>query len=367
MQFNEAYSSVALWLTEKENHRSVSEFESSLILKRFFFEAFDCYIPLFYLAFYQLDAQLLRTELTGLYTSDAIRRVLTETLIPLILLSTKRIGRFFQTLINRSEAKKKKEKHIEVRLGDKVMGEVAKIDYEAFNDYLEMIIELGYITLFASAFPLAPLLSLFCNFVEIRSDMFKLLFISRKPSCERRATIGVWYQVQLGLAWASILTNCLIFGFSSEQMVSWFPSLFEDAADVLGDILPDNHEGPLLEGGRVVHEATELFREGAGRYAVGIVFVLEHLLVLVVLAIIHLISSEPKWVTDKRLRKEYVSRSLLRESHMTSQEFSDNMLLANSQLNHTDSFSGIHRHRGGAGPSPRKPDEGEEEESKKER
>ena len=145
--------------------------------------------------------------------------------------------------------------------------------------------------------------------------------------------------------------------------MSWFPSLFQDAADVLGDILSDDPTAPLLEGGRVVHEATELFREGSGRYAVGIVFVLEHLLVLVVLAIIYLISSEPKWVTDKRLRKDYVSRSLLRKSQVSSQEFSDNMLLANSQLNHSDSIPGIHRHQRGVGPS--SGGGKEEEESKK--
>eukprot|EP00665_Eupelagonemidae_sp_cell47_P005344 gene5344-759_t len=58
------------------------EYENSLVLKRFFFEAFDCYIALFYVGFVQQDIRKLRRELIALYTADSIRRVVTETLLP---------------------------------------------------------------------------------------------------------------------------------------------------------------------------------------------------------------------------------------------------------------------------------------------
>merc|ERR1712080_753342 len=48
MKLNELYRHVVEWLTVNENHRLVQEHENSLIAKRFFFEAFDCYIALFY-------------------------------------------------------------------------------------------------------------------------------------------------------------------------------------------------------------------------------------------------------------------------------------------------------------------------------
>jgi anoctamin-10 len=308
MMFNNYYRQVALWLTEKENHRSQSQFESSLILKRFFFEAFDCYLPLFYLAFYELDAKLLKLELMALYTTDTFRRVLTETLVPLILLSTHRIG---GVLRNRSLQKK-----IEVREGvttedERIAREMKKDEYEIFDDYLEMVIELGYITLFASAFPLAPLLSLICNIVEFRSDIFKVVFLARKPPCERRAHIGVWADVQVAMAWISILTNCLIFGFSSEQMVAWFPFLFEHNTFISESVV-------VLEAGNLHTEAAEIFKAGMGRYAVGFVFLLEHTIILFVLAIIFFIPSEPRWVTDRRLRKSYLSRTVLRKAIGTS-------------------------------------------------
>jgi hypothetical protein len=43
-----------------------------------------------------------------------------------------------------------------------------------FKDYAEMIIQFGYCTLFVAAFPLAPVLALVNNFIEIRLDAWKL-------------------------------------------------------------------------------------------------------------------------------------------------------------------------------------------------
>lgn len=47
--------------------RTESEWSRSLIVKRVAFEAFDCFLPLFYIAFYQLDVVNLRRELLGLF------------------------------------------------------------------------------------------------------------------------------------------------------------------------------------------------------------------------------------------------------------------------------------------------------------
>jgi len=85
MLLNSLYRVVAETLTEFENHRTEHEFENSIIIKRFLFEAFDCYIALFYIAFYELDPIALRQELIGLYTVDSFRRVVCECIIPLTL------------------------------------------------------------------------------------------------------------------------------------------------------------------------------------------------------------------------------------------------------------------------------------------
>jgi hypothetical protein len=67
MILNTIYRGIAEWLTEKENHRTARSHNNSLIVKRIFFEGFDCYVALFYLAFCQFDFVGLRTDLFGLY------------------------------------------------------------------------------------------------------------------------------------------------------------------------------------------------------------------------------------------------------------------------------------------------------------
>lgn len=87
--------------------------------------------------------------------------------------------------------------------------DVSLSDYTQFDDYLEMVIQFGvsdkslqgrqrnkghalvpyallhlcvqYITLFASAFPLGGAVTMVFIYVELRSDVFKLLHAYRRP------------------------------------------------------------------------------------------------------------------------------------------------------------------------------------------
>jgi len=61
-----------------------------------------------------------------------------------------------------------------------------------FADHLEMFIQLGYVVLFSSAFPMAALCALINNLIEIRSDAFKLCFTFQRPFGQRVSNIGTW-------------------------------------------------------------------------------------------------------------------------------------------------------------------------------
>ena len=91
-------------------------------------------------------------------------------------------------------------------------------EYEQFDDFLEMVIEFGYITMFASSFPLASALSVACNLIEIKSDCYKLAYVTQRPKSVRSQDIGVWGTVVQTQAFMAVLTNVLLFGFASEQM-----------------------------------------------------------------------------------------------------------------------------------------------------
>lgn len=67
--------------------------------------------------------------------------------------------------------------------------------YDPFEDYLEQLVLYGYVTLFVVAFPLAPLLGLINNLVEIRVDSFKLLYNCARPIPQGAQHIGIPYSI----------------------------------------------------------------------------------------------------------------------------------------------------------------------------
>jgi hypothetical protein len=64
-----------------------------------------------------------------------------------------------------------------------------------FDDFNEIIIIWGYTILFVVVFPLAPLLSLLNNFVEVRVDAKKLLSFTQRPTPRQVGDIGAWKSV----------------------------------------------------------------------------------------------------------------------------------------------------------------------------
>ena len=82
MILNGKFRTLSRELTDRENHKYQSTFDNSLIIKRFSFEFFDCFLPLIYFGWWELDFKMLRSTVIMLYVVDEIRRVATESLIP---------------------------------------------------------------------------------------------------------------------------------------------------------------------------------------------------------------------------------------------------------------------------------------------
>jgi hypothetical protein len=57
------FREIAIFCTKRENHRTQTSFDKSLILKRFIFEFSDCFLPLFYTAFYKFNLSDTRKDL----------------------------------------------------------------------------------------------------------------------------------------------------------------------------------------------------------------------------------------------------------------------------------------------------------------
>eukprot|EP00978_Attheya_sp_CCMP212_P000692 scaffold1386_cov55-Attheya_sp.AAC.3 len=276
MTMNAAYRHVATRLTEWENHETENDHRNSIILKRFMFEAFDAYIALFYLAFYERNVDRLRAELVSVFNIDTFRRMLVECILPWVM------QRMSGGQKHNSAAENKKTDGTtgtQNKAYQPLTEESKRDPYEQFDDYLEMVIELGYVTLFASAYPLASVIAIIANYVEIRMDFFKLTKVCLRPRSIRTD---------------SALTNCLLFGFTSRQLMEYLPGFFFE--DEMG------HK-------RMV--------PGKGWIVVFIIFGLERFLLYVGLIIHQLVPSVPEDVVFQMERRQHIMTMAAQKSRAT--------------------------------------------------
>ncbi|MCJ8747291.1 hypothetical protein PDJAM_G00151770 [Pangasius djambal] len=88
--------------------------------------------------------------------------------------------------------------------------------FSLFNEFLEMVIQFSFTTIFVAAFPLAPLLALINNIFEIRLDAIKMLCMERRLVPKKTNDIGVWTRVLEVIGVAAVIANGLVIGISSE-------------------------------------------------------------------------------------------------------------------------------------------------------
>merc|ERR1719162_2834719 len=88
-----------------------------------------------------------------------------------------------------------------------------------FADFNEMAVQYGYVALFAPAYPLAPILSMINNIIEIRVDAMRLCYACQRPTWTQAADIGSWYTVLNILGYAAVLTNATMIAFVGYNLV----------------------------------------------------------------------------------------------------------------------------------------------------
>ncbi len=76
--------------------------------------------------------------------------------------------------------------------------------------FMARVCAFRYTTLFVVAFPLAPLLALISNFVEIRVDAYKVLHGSLRPIPRGAQDIGGWLRCTHALVCLLPLCACLL-------------------------------------------------------------------------------------------------------------------------------------------------------------
>ncbi|KHN88131.1 Anoctamin-5 [Toxocara canis] len=239
------YSFLALKLTDWEYPRTQSEFEKSYTVKVFLFQFINYYSSIFYVAFFKGNfSGLPGRRVLGLRPEDCDPAGCMVELV--ILLTTIMFGKtaynaameFFNPVIltlfrgctlkipeSRSQ-KFERFRRQRRREMDSAIVRVPRWEWDyaltptyeqfLFDEYLDIVIQFGFVTLFVSAFPLAPLFALINNLLEARLDAYKFVVATRRPLPERAKDPGVWLSIMDLISKAAVLTNAFVIAFTSD-------------------------------------------------------------------------------------------------------------------------------------------------------
>jgi len=230
--FNWIYEMIAFWLTEKELRRTQTEFDDSLTLKIYLFQFVNYYFSIFYIAFIKgqyIGRPGAHIKLFGYRQEECSPGgCFMELCIQLGIIFFGK--QFFMSFLEyymplfwkifnlvklrpwSSEGQKEENTPQYVR--DFKLVEWG--NQGLFYEYLEMVIQYGFITIFVCAFPLAPLLAFLNNILEMRLDAKKLLVLHRRPVAQKVRDIGIWFDILETLGRIAVITNAFIIAFTSE-------------------------------------------------------------------------------------------------------------------------------------------------------
>jgi hypothetical protein len=90
-----------------------------------------------------------------------------------------------------------------------------------FGDYANTASQFGFTTMFVTAFPLATLLALINNYVEIRVNAWRLCQTFRRPKPGSAEDIGTWYEVLQIISVVAVATNAGIVCFTGNFLVEY--------------------------------------------------------------------------------------------------------------------------------------------------
>ncbi|CAF3918215.1 unnamed protein product [Rotaria magnacalcarata] len=221
------YYWVARKLTDLELHKYQSKYDDSLTIKIYLFQFVNFYSSLFYIAFFKgrfLDyPSKYNTSSSGSFTEQCDPAgCLVELSIQFIIIM---IGKqiinnlieFFYAMrrtltricFDRSEPEAQHQWEKDNELYDFTSNTLT-------DEYLELVIQFGFVTLFVAAFPLAPLFALFNNIIEIRLDAWKFLSKYKRPIPFKAFDIGIWSDIISGISYFAVLTNGVVIAWTSE-------------------------------------------------------------------------------------------------------------------------------------------------------
>ncbi|KAK1784998.1 hypothetical protein P4O66_018436, partial [Electrophorus voltai] len=232
---DEIYGAVAAWITELEIPKTEAAFEEHLILKAFLLKSMNAFAPVFYVAFFKGrfagrpgdyvyvfgDFRMEECAPGGCLIEVCIQLgiiMLGKQLIQnnVFEIAVPKLKKMYRSYKEEKEGGEKKNKDLN-RPRHRWVLDYELEPFEGLSpEYMEMIIQYGFVTLFVASFPLAPLFALLNNVIEIRLDAAKFVTEIRRPDAVRAKQIGIWYNILSGISKFAVITNAFVISFTSE-------------------------------------------------------------------------------------------------------------------------------------------------------
>ncbi|KAF1409228.1 Anoctamin-9, partial [Spheniscus humboldti] len=231
---------VALYLCDLEKPRTFSQRENNFTVKIFTFQFFTNFSSLIYIAFflgringhpgnYVRIAGKWRLEechpsgcITDLFIQMAIIMMLKQTisnvmeyLVPWIAHKLrKKQQRPKKRCMILGEEEEAEDPCKRQWLSNYQLNEVNI--FSLFDEFLEMVIQYSFTTIFVAAFPLAPLLAFCNNLFEIRLDAIKMMRLCRRMVPRKANDIGIWLHVLEAIGILAVIGNGLVIAITSD-------------------------------------------------------------------------------------------------------------------------------------------------------
>ncbi|XP_035520776.1 anoctamin-1 [Morone saxatilis] len=235
----EVYGAIAVWLTELELPKTKEEFEERLIFKSFFLKSMNAFAPIFYVAFFKGrfagrpgdyvyvfgDYRMEECAPPGCLIELCIqlsmimlgKQLIQNNVFEVLIPKLKKMYRTMQEEKGKKRAAGNEDNEEEMRPKQQFDKDFTLEPFEGVSpEYMEMIIQYGFVSLFVASFPLAPAFALLNNVIEIRLDAAKFVTEIRRPDAVRCKDIGIWYNILCGISKFSVITNAFVISFTSE-------------------------------------------------------------------------------------------------------------------------------------------------------
>eukprot|EP00466_Bigelowiella_natans_P021066 jgi/Bigna1/132490/aug1.17_g7198 len=213
-------------LTNVENPKTITEYNGALIKKLTLFKFMTGFGLLYYSAFLEEQisgscgssscAQKTADLLRGTFIGMIVINNLLEIGLPSLLLA------YSKCMAYLSGSEEDELSEIEAQFHSADHG-------GTLDEYDEIISQIGFTTFFVPFFPIAPLLAIINNLIEVNIDSTKTLCISRRPMPEKASSSGQWNYVLSVFSYIMLVTNAasIIFRFKSTSEFIGISSLQE--------------------------------------------------------------------------------------------------------------------------------------------